>query len=191
MLTFVEKYRDNGKYSQNGEWGILLECLNRIKPTIKTSVEFGCPDFTYCSNTAQLEELGWFCSMYDINPNPDPRIINMKITPENVNSEIGNPTVLSIDVDNDDYHIWKAYKGQPDIVIIEINSSVPPHVPMIPGTRGASYQSMTELGISKGYFLLAHTGNFIFVADRFRPLFPEVYGDPLTEYFLYFNDSFL
>ena len=135
---------------------------------------------------------GWKVRQYDINPNPDPRIIQAEITADNVNEIVDSPSVLSIDIDNNDYHIWKAYNGTPDIVIIEINSSIQPHITMIPGDRGASYRSMVELGISKGYTLLCHTGNLIFILNKHRPLFPELGNThPYFDSPLYFNTSFL
>lgn len=192
MISFYKKYQDKGKYSQNGEWGIIYECLKRINPILKVAIEFGAPDYYYCSNVAQLEEHYWKIKVYDINPNPDPRIIQAEITPDNVNEIIGECSVLSIDTDNNDYHIWKAYESHPDIVIIEINSSIPPGIEMIPGDKGASYTSMVELGLNKGYSLVAHSGNLIWILNKYGGLFPEIAGyNPLTQSELFFNKSFL
>jgi hypothetical protein len=57
--------------------------------------------------------------------------------------------------------------------------------------QGASYKTMVELGIEKGYFLLAHTGNLVFVDKQYRKLFPEIQGDGLKNADLYFNRSWL
>jgi hypothetical protein len=197
MLTFYNKYQQPGRYSQNGEWGIILECLDRIQPDRYWAVEFGAPDFYYCSNIAQLEDFGWTLQVFDIDPR-DPRVIRAEITPENVNTVFddtiyrGSPTILSIDIDGQDYHIWKAYKGNPAIVVIEINSSFAPGVDMIPGDRGASYTAMVKLGIEKGYMLIAHTGNLVFVEKSYAHLFPEfTWADPLTSPALYFNRKWL
>jgi len=190
MLTFVEKYKFNVN-SQNGEDGIIAEIIKRIKPKNKTAMEFGCPSFDYCSNTALLAKNGWDVTMYDRDYNADHRIIEKKITVDNVN-EIGQPTLLSIDIDNDDYHIWAAYEYSPDIVIIEINSSIPPMTIEIPGDKGASYRAMVELGLSKGYFLLCHTGNLVFVLLKHLKLFPEVDSySPIGHWEKFFNKSFL
>ena len=189
MLTFAKKYGRN-VYSQNNEDGLIEECISRIMPEKFTAVEIGAPTWEYCSNTAYLADKGWSVEMYDIDPS-DPRVHRMEVTTANIN-DIIEPTLLSIDIDNNDYHVWKAYNGRPDIVIIEINSSVPPKQTMIPGNSGASYRSMVELGISKGYTLLCHTGNLIFVLNKHRSLFPEL-GNTHA-YFdseLYFNTSFL
>lgn len=191
MLTFADKYKFN-VFSQNGEDGIISELIHRIKPTIKTAVEFGCPSFEYCSNTALLARNGWQVRMYDINPNDDPRIHQAEITVDNVNEIVGHPILLSIDIDNDDYHVWKAYEGKPDIVIIEINSSIPPGITEIPGDRGASYSAMVRLGLDKGYNLVCHTGNLIFILHKHIGLFPELKGfHPIIDSDKFFNKSFL
>lgn len=190
MLTFAEKYKFN-VYSQNGEDGIIAELITRINPQVKTAVEFGCPSFAYCSNTALLANNGWEVTMYDRDFNDDTRILEKMITVDNVN-EIGEPTLLSIDIDNNDYHVWKAYKGKPDIVIIEINSSIEPGIEMIPGDMGASYSSMVRLGLDKGYNLIAHTGNLIWLLNKHIGKFPEFAGyHPLKDSHLFFNKSFL
>jgi hypothetical protein len=190
MLTFASRYARN-VYSQNGEDGIIEEILNRINPQVCKAVEFGAPNWEYCSNTAFLAEKGWSVRMYDVDSG-DKRIEQAKITPQNVNQVVGNDlSVLSIDFDNDDYYIWDAYNGKPDIVIIEINSSIDPWMIMVPGNRGASYRSMVALGLSKGYFLAAHTGNLIFVLNAFKKLFPEIEGHPIENFNMYFNRSFL
>ncbi len=189
MLTFAAKYAKN-IHSQNGEDGIIQECISRIMPTIHTAVEIGAPTWEYCSNTAYLADKGWDVTMYDISPN-DPRVISKEITPENIN-QIGIPTVLSIDIDNNDYWVWKAYESHPDIVIIEINSSIKPGIEMIPGDKGASYTSMVKLGMEKGYTLLVHSGNLIWVLNKHAHLFPEIAGQhPLMDSEKFFNKSFL
>jgi len=189
MQTFYDKYRNPGKYSQCGEEGIINEALRRINPTEKTAVEFGAPDWTYCSNTAHLAELGWSVRMYDFQPH-DPRVEKIEITTENINQVVGNPTVLSIDCDGPDAILWEAYEGTPAIVVIEIDSSLKPSMYQQPAKHnGPSYPVMVELGIKKGYFLLCHTGNCVFILNKYRDLFPEIIGDGLENSELYFNKS--
>lgn len=156
-------------HSQNNEDGLIEECLKRIKPTLKTSVEFGGADGYFCSNTALLRAIGWEVHMYDLKEVPG-LVTERKITPENVN-ELPECSVLSIDVDGTDYEIWKAYKGEPDIVIIEINSSLPPFEEYISTDKGSSFGSMNALANEKGYFLLCHTGNNVYLLNKYLPLF--------------------
>jgi hypothetical protein len=188
MHDFVKKYGYNIT-SQNNENGIIRECLERINPELKIAVEFGAPDQMYCSNIYPLKEHGWDCYYYDDNTT-DPFVTKKKITADNIN-ELPKCSVLSMDTDGCDHDLWLAYNGKPDIVIIEINSSLPPMIEHSSYDKGASYISMLVTGIAKGYFLLAHTGNLIMLLNKHRCLFPEVEGDGIDNYELYFNKSWL
>lgn len=191
MLTFATKYGGN-VYSQFGEDGIIQECLNRINPSLRVCTEFGGHDGTFCSNTALLRDQGWTSFMYDLEACP-PHVMKQEVTPENVNQVVRPCSVLSIDVDGNDYNIWKCCEGKPDIAIIEINSSLPPFTvqPISHPQHGTQYTDMVSLGISKGYFLLCHTANCVFVLNKHRHLFPEIIGDGLSNYTEYFNPAHL
>ncbi|MDP8216701.1 MAG: hypothetical protein P9L98_05235 [Candidatus Kaelpia imicola] len=75
--------------------------------------------------------------------------------------------MLSIDIDFNDYWIWKAIRGySPRVVVIEYNSSIPPAESKTieydqnahwDGTNyfGASLLALTKLSKSKGYTLVA------------------------------------
>ena len=184
MLEFVNKYGYNIT-SQNGENGIINECLFRIKPDNKIACEFGAPDTSYCSNIKPLK--GFELVYFDIDPK-DADVMKAFITEDNVNELIPDCSVLSIDIDGNDFNIWKAYKGLPDIVVIEINSSLNTDVEFFHPEKGASFCTMLRLGVEKGYFLLCHTGNMIFILNEHRKLFPEV-EEVTTEKF--FNKSWL
>lgn len=187
MLTFAEKYK-GGEFSQFGEANIIDECLRRIGLKKGVSVEFGAPSMTYCSNTFHLPP-GWEKFFYDMNSD-EPGIIKKTITPFNVN-EFPPCQVWSCDCDGPDWELWRAYDGKPDIVIIEINSSLPPMEMSYSKDRGASYSMMVSLGISKGYMLIAHTGNLIWVLEKHRHLFPEITANPIRDWKEYFNTSHL
>lgn len=202
MRTFYEKYRSN-IYSQNGEDGILNEVFSRLKIENGTFCEFGASDGKYCSNTRALLELGWTGKLIESEAGYSKTLIDNTIdydielyfgnvTPVNVNDLVPQElNLLSIDVDNDDYNIWTAYNGRPDVVVIEINSGIAPSEIEIPGKRGASYSAMVILAKAKGYFLLAHTGNCVFVRSDHRHLFPEIEGDGIDNADAYFNRSWL
>jgi hypothetical protein len=203
MRTFHDKYAKN-LFSQTGEDGVLEEVFSRIGITKGSAVEFGAHDGKYCSNTRLLLENRWQVMLLEAEAGhakalidntiayPGARLYFGPITAQNVNDLLpAKCNLLSIDIDNDDYHVWKAYNGTADVVVIEINSSKPPGVEMIPGTEGSSYTSMVKLGIEKGYFLLCHHGNCTFILNKYRELFPEVVGDGLENADLYFSRAWL
>lgn len=189
MLMFAKKYGFNN-HSQFMEDGIIAEILKRVKLNHGVAVEFGAPTKTYCSNTANLDNL-WQKYYYDINP-AETGIIKKEINPSNIN-ELPACDLLSIDIDGNDYNCWNAYRGKPKVVIIEINSSILPtaNEPISDLQRGTCYRQMLLLGMSKGYFLVCHTGNMIFVDFKYRKLFPEIEGNGLNNYDEYFNTSHL
>jgi len=186
MRKFVNQYSNNTT-SQNGENGIIEEALKRIGLSNGIAVEFGAPTKEYCSNIYPLE--GWQKFYYDASP-VDTEIMKALINPENVNDIIpANADVLSIDIDGNDFNVWKAYNGRPAIVIIEINSSLDPDVEFFHPDRGASFTTMNRLATDKGYFLLCHTGNCIYVDLKYKDLFPEIHLIVTSEYF--FDRSWL
>ena len=158
-------------YSQNGEDGIITEVLKRLKLKGGEAVEFGAPTQQYCSNTYNLPK-GWNKYYYDIDPQ-EPGVIKAAITPENVNEVIGACDVLSVDIDGNDYAVWKAYNYQPALVIIEINSSISPNVDHFSVKNGCGFKTMNSLAAEKGYFLLCHTGNCLYVLNKYKKLFDD------------------
>lgn len=204
MLTFYYKYGTNLTYSQNGEEGILIECLSRMGIKVGNCVEIGANNGHWCSNTALLLKDGWTGKMVESDfslwkqcadnwkDNPKVTCTCSHVDKYNINAFVGNDCdVLSIDTDGQDYEIFKALKAKPKIVIVEIDSSIPPHEGRFNSEGGASYKPMFELGKEKGYFLLAHTGNLVFVDEQYKKLFPEITGDPLYDHEQYFNKSWL
>jgi hypothetical protein len=201
MLSFFEKYKWNF-FSQNGEDGLIEEVLNRIGIIRGRCCEFGSSDGTFCSNTANLIINGWKGKLIEgdemlfgqmLNNEKLPHDVDMEnafVTPENVNHLVGECDLLSCDIDGNDYNVWKAYKHKPAVVIIEINSSYTPTNEAI-CIEGTAYKPMVELGLSKGYFLLCHTGNLIFIDAKYKKSFPEIKGDPLTDCKNYFNYSWI
>lgn len=197
-MRIFDQYRRD-QFSQNGEDFLLEETFQRIGIKQGKYCEFGASDGIFCSNTKYLADQGWAGKLIEVDLSHAKALIDNTmgkdielyfgpVTVENVNDLVPHDiNLLSIDTDNEDYNLWNAYKGQPDVVVIEINSGIPPDEIVVPGNRGASYRAMVMLGISKGYFLLCHTGNCIFVLNKHREQFPEIVGDGLEnaeDYFL-------
>jgi hypothetical protein len=204
MLSFLDKYAYN-IHSQNGESGIVNECVRRIGIEQGHCVEIGANDGVWMSNTIHLIEFGWSALLveadYDLHLRcksnfqgyrPGVRAQCARVSGANINAFVDHRCdVLSLDTDGSDYEIFKALNAKPKIVIVEIDSSYPPDVRAFNSDGAGTYRNTVELGIEKGYFLLCHTGNLIFVANEYRELFPEIEGDGLSNAELYFNRAWL
>jgi hypothetical protein len=105
---------------------------------------------------------------------PRVRTLHAAVEPGNVEALFAQagvpeePDVLSIDVDGNDYWIWRALeRHRPRVVVIEYNGDLPPDsqqvMPYTPGFRwdhssgyGAALGALEALGADKGYTLV-HT----------------------------------
>jgi hypothetical protein len=184
-------YRRN-VYSQNGEDGVLEELLRRLEIDGGTCVEFGAWDGRHLSNTYRLvKEYGWRGLYIEGDPARyrallrNPMVRAGKITPVEAYVALegpdmldrilarhdlpAEPELLSIDIDGPDYDVWEGLtEYRPRIVVIEIDSSIQPHVcrRLTNGRPERSFANMLRLGRRKGYTLVCHTGNMIFVRDE-------------------------
>ena len=205
MLSFLNKYAKNFRHSQNGEEGILLECLRRLNITGGHAVEIGSNDGFFCSNTALLLEYGWSGKMVEADWNlylkckenwarkKDVRVQCCRVDAKNVNAFVdARCDVLSVDTDGFDYEIFEVLIARSKIVIVEIDSGIEPESMDRNSDGAAGYGLMVELGITKGYRLLCHTGNLVFIDAKYKQLFPETLGiHPLIETEKYFKRDWL
>jgi len=170
-------------YSQSDEDGIIQEIFRRIGVTNRTFVEFGVENGTECNSVKLLLE-GWNGfwieaskqHVLDIQNHFGPFLAHGKlklsenlITADNINSifknagTTGEIDLLSIDIDYNDYWVWKAITEiNPRVVVIEYNATLrPPMSLVVPydpsrmwdGTNyfGASLEAMVRLGREKNY----------------------------------------
>lgn len=172
-------------FSQFGDDGIIQWLIQNLPIKHKTFIEFGVEDYTESNTRFLLVNNYWSGLVIDgskpnvqqIKSDPissyfDIQALHSFITAENINEliqeakfheEVG---ILSIDVDGNDYWIWKAiHVINPVIVIIEYNSFFGFNVPFtIPyqsnfvrgistpiGYWGASLLSLSDLANEKGY----------------------------------------
>lgn len=157
-------------YSQNGEDGIIKVLFSKIGTTNKFCVEFGIEPIE--GNTIYLKKKNWNCLWMD--GKGDGEIIKKEfINAGNINSLFKKYKVpkefdlLSIDIDSNDYWVWKAIDAySPRVVIMEYNSTIPPTesktIKYDPHALwdhtnyfGASLLALQKLGASKGYTLIA------------------------------------
>ena len=183
---FDINYYEGKKYSQNGEDGIIEFIFSLIGETNKIFVEFGVEDGTQC-NSRYLIEKGWTGLMMDSQASINPLIKKEFVTAENIDNLLTTYNIpkkfdlISIDVDYNDYWIWKGIKNfSPRVVVIEYNSTIPSNESKVveyqkeaiwDGTNyfGASLAALTKLGNSKGYTLVGcdnHGVNAFFIKDE-------------------------
>lgn len=110
---------------------------------IKFFVDIGCSSETSSSQTEYLLDMGWSGLMFEYDnlkyntqkikmSNKNVRVINEKVTPENVlnlleNNNTPNNFFLSLDIDGYDFFILEKIftMYQPNLVISEINEKIP------------------------------------------------------------------
>lgn len=184
--------------SQFGEDGILEEIFRRIGETDRVCVEFGAWDGKHLSNTWQLwHDKGWRAVLIEgdraryealrasLAAFPKVQPVQAFVTAEGENSLDrilarcgleGTFDLLSIDIDGDEYHVWKAMTAlRARVVVVEFNPTIPPELDLVqtPGAYfGASAGALVRLAQTKGYALAACTStNCVFVsADEFEML---------------------
>ena len=193
---FLDKYKKN-IYSQNGEDGIITELLKRTglnKNKNKWCCEFGAWDGKHGSNTYNLLEKNNFKAVYI--EGDELRFKKLKELTKNIkglysfNKYVShkkksknkldkiliktkikkNFEVLSIDIDSYDLAVWDSLKFySPEIVVIEINSGLKPGIYQTHSKNrvGNSFSSTLIVAKQKGYILVAHTGNCIFVKKKY------------------------
>lgn len=167
MIDF--SLHENQICSQQGEDGIIAKILEEIGTTNREAVEFGALDGP-TDNTLLLKKTGW--KVHQINGEKlTPSIHQAFITAENINQvfdQLGvseSPDVLSVDIDYNDYWVWKTLTRTPRLLVIEHNASIPPTearvVPYNPkagwdGTNyfGASLKALELLAKEKNYSLI-------------------------------------
>ena len=173
-------------FSQNGEDGVLAEILRRIGVAGGGFVEFGVQDGTEGNTVFLAQVLGWAGVYLEADDaafaalerrwaaSPRVRTVHAAVEPDTVEALFAGagvpeePDVVSIDVDGNDYWIWRALtRYRPRTVVIEYNGALDPGsrrvMPYSPGFRwdhtsgyGASLGALEELGAEKGYRLV-HT----------------------------------
>jgi hypothetical protein len=209
-------------HSQNGEDGILHYLFSVIGTTSKYVVEMCAGNGRECNAANLIVNHGWHALLCDGSEeniriandfywrHPDtmripPAICQAWLTADNVNEVIARYgfdreiDLLSIDVDGNDYWLWKAITAaNPRVVIIEIQagwmadaSVTVPYDPQFCVRKlvdealqtevdycGASLPAMVKLGREKGYRLVGanrYGFNVVFVRnDVGAALLPEI-----------------
>ena len=202
-------------HSQFGEDGILQHLLAHVPITNRRFVEFGVEDFQEANCRYLIETEPWEGLVLDGDPalqeklqaqhvywSRTLRCRSAFITAENLDRLLqeegftGDLGILSIDIDGNDYWVWKALTvASPRIVVVEYNSVFGPHravsIPYDPRFfrrtahhtwlyQGASLAAFVHLAQAKGYAFVGSNaaGNNAFfvrmdVLGSLRPLTAE------------------
>jgi hypothetical protein len=187
------KYQSD-RFSQNGEDGVIAEILKRLDLLKEKSwcVEFGAWDGKHLSNTFALVDGHDFRAVFiegdrtrfnDLleTATQYPQIVPVCAYVSAVSDDsqsldkilmaTGIPssfTLLSIDIDSFDLDVWESLTHyEPIVVVIEINSSVPPGIVWrhSRNTQGNTFSATCNVASRKGYTLVCHTGNLVFVRN--------------------------
>jgi hypothetical protein len=184
--------------SQNGEDGVLAEIFRRIGVAGGGFVEFGASDGAEGNAAFLAQVLGWPGVFLEADARSFAalerryrgqaavRTVQAAVEPDTLEGLLRGagvpeePDLLVIDVDGNDYWIWRALSTfRPRVVVIEYNGDLDPAVPRVmpytPGWEwdhtsgyGASLAALEALGTEKGYRLV-HTElagvNAFFVRD--------------------------
>jgi hypothetical protein len=172
-------------WSQNGEDGIIQELLRRVGVKHRFFVEFGVETGLECNCARLARGEQWSGLLLEASPElfphlqenfrglPAVRCQQTAVTSQNIEEILAANQVpvdfdlLSIDIDGNDYWVWKAIqRWQPRIVVIEYNPAYPPPLRWVMQENlehrwdhtdyyGASLSSLAVLGRSKGYTLVA------------------------------------
>jgi hypothetical protein len=179
-------------YSQNGEDGILHYIFSLISTTNRRVVEICAGDGVECNAANLLVHHGWRGLLFDgdaaevargnefyracrstfVAP---PTFVHAWITAENVNQLVsgngfaGPVDLLSLDIDGNDYWVWKALDCiEPRVVVVEFNTlGGPDHAEAMSYDRdyrldlsappyrcGASLPAFVKLARAKGFRLV-------------------------------------
>lgn len=189
-------------FSQFGEDGIIDFILKNIEIKSHKFIEIGIENYEEANTRFLLENKNWSGIVIECNTDfvnyikkqkyywqRDLKVINQFVTKENINSLLNNInndeiSLLSIDIDGNDYWIWKEIKIKPDIVIVEFNADFGAEASVtIPYDKdfsrdliginkiyyGASLLAFTKLAREKGYSLVhinKESNNAFFVQKK-------------------------
>ncbi|CAA6606264.1 conserved hypothetical protein [Rhodospirillaceae bacterium LM-1] len=196
--TFLRNFRRNVT-SEMGEDGIIEKLFDLVGVESGWCVEFGAGDGYSSSNSWNLiANHGWrgvliegldsrfkaLVNRHASHPGVYP--LNAYVMADGASSldSILAQTLLpthfdfmSIDIDGNDWHVWKALLNySPRVVLVEFNPSIPNDVVFVQDydatvNQGASLLAFIELAKEKGYELAATTDyNAFFVANNLFPL---------------------
>lgn len=174
-------------YSQGGDDGIISEIFKRVGVKNRFFVEFGVGDGLQ-NNTITLLLSGWKGLWFEGDSGNFKKVLqnteifankgNLNVTKSMINVDNveelflahkvpKEPDFLSIDIDGNDYWIWKAIVSfKPRVIVLEYNAAYGPNLSLVQRYNqdyfwkrthfyGASLSALYVLAEEKGYSLVA------------------------------------
>ncbi|TGK78429.1 hypothetical protein EHQ24_17930 [Leptospira noumeaensis] len=198
-------------FSQWDEDGLIDHIINRIPEIPKSFIEFGVENYSESNTRYLMMSRHWEGMVIDGSKSNieyirqqnyfwqnSLRAVNAFITKDNINSLIkdqgfsGNIGILSVDIDGNDYWVWKQIESvSPVLVITEINNSFGAEkkisIPYDSGFQrfnahysglyyGASLPAFIDLANQKGYKFIGCNNicnNAFFIRNDFAERFSE------------------
>jgi hypothetical protein len=199
ISSWLWQYRKN-IYSQSGEDGVIEKVLDILPTNDNWCVEFGAWDGYLLCNSRNLIENKNYSSVLiegskhkfsdlqnNYRDNSNIYLVNQFVgfeEDDNLDRILQNIPIpkdfdfLSIDIDGNDYHVWKMVKEyQPKVVCIEFNPTIPTGIDFVQKadplvSQGSSVSSIVALGKDKGYELVSIVHcNAIFVDAKYFEVF--------------------
>ena len=204
--TWLLKFKRD-EFSQTGEDGIIEKILEILPSNDRWCVEFGAWDGLFLTNARHLIDSKGFSAVLieadkkkflDLHRNyaqaEKVTLVNRFVgfgEDDNLDHILSSTAIpkefdlLSIDIDGNDFHVWKRIERyQPKVVVIEFNPTIPTHIRFVQEadpriSQGASLSSLVELGKEKGYELVCVLPfNAFFVRKQYFHLFEMESNEP-------------
>ncbi len=185
-------------HSQHGEDGILRQLIDwEVLPQKGKCVEFGAWDGYKFSNTANLwKNQDWQAVLIEGDPNkyvalkentklyprvkPAKRMVGLEPdTRWHEISETKEANLISIDIDGNDYHIFKGSPRGPNLYIVEYNTTIPGWLDVWTPYKadndfGCSLGALARIAKEKGYEYIGSTrSNGFFLRDNLIDRIPK------------------
>ena len=168
-------------FSQNGEDGVLHALFSHLGVQRGRFVEFGIQDGREGNAVLLADVMGWSGLFIEADPDayvaleakyrhaPGVATERARVRPGQLGElleahDLRRPDLLSIDVDGEDYWIWRSSRVRPKVVVVEYNAALGLERLVQPadlgrgwdGSRafGASLTALEALGRAKGYRLV-------------------------------------
>jgi len=188
---------------------VIEKILGLLPVKDKWCVEFGAWDGKYLSNTRNLiEHHGYSAAMIEgskskfkelkANYADNPKVypinafvgFDQRTNLDKILADVPIPAdfdFLSIDIDGNDYHVWKAMSTlKPKLVVIEFNPTISNEVKFVQEAdgrvnQGSSLAALVDLAKEKGYELVAVLPwNAFFIRSEYFSLFGIEDNSPET-----------